>query len=67
MYKTITYERQLLRDELGKTFIKYFKVWREHEHENYSGKNRIRLKQEISKEHYEYPIATELEKAGLLI
>jgi len=62
MNGVITYEREFSPFSVAK----YFKVWREYEREdgyrsNPKGKNIIVLKKEITKEHYEYPITTEVE------
>ena len=64
MTRIITYER-----EFGPFSVaKYFKVWREYAREdgyfsNPKGESRIVMRKEITKEHYEHPIATE---AGLI-
>ena len=59
MSRVITYEREFSPFSV----VKYFKVLREYAREDWKGENRIVVRKEITKEHYEHPIATE---AGLI-
>ena len=66
MNGVISYECELDHNTM---LHKYFKVWREYAEEdgyfsNPKGESRIVMRKEITKEHYEHPIATEIEQCG---